>query len=269
MVWAALAPVAMAAGNDADGCKDPPFLTRYPGSTIHECQHKDFERRELTVGEEKTQALEGAYDYLQYWPVGAGVTGLQLHRNYSAALKKAGFTLVYDDKQGHQTGRLKKGSEEMWIEIASRDGPNADGEAELHIVRVKSMEQKIDATDAASFLQALNDKGSVSVYGINFETGKAAITTDSAKVLREISKLLEQNPKLELLVEGHTDSVGGIRFNIELSMKRAAAVKDWLVKNGCDAKRLVSHGVGDRYPVSGNDTEAGRAKNRRVELVKL
>ena len=115
----------------------------------------------------------------------------------------------------------------------------------------------------------MNKSGHVAVYGINFETGKAAITPDSAKVLEQIVQLLKDNPDLKLRVEGHTDNVGKGKENVELSKKRAAAVKEWLAKGGVEAGRLTTEGFGDKKPVADNKDDEGRAKNRRVELVKM
>ena len=81
--------------------------------------------------------------------------------------------------------------------------------------------------------------------------------------------MLQENPKLDLIIEGHTDNVGGAKFNLELSRKRAEAVKRWLVdKAGISEVRLATVGYGLSRPIADNSTEEGRAKNRRVELVR-
>lgn len=91
----------------------------------------------------------------------------------------------------------------------------------------------------------------------------------SETALSQIAKVLQENPKLELIIEGHTDNVGGAQFNLELSRKRAEAVKRWLVdKVGISEVRLTTVGYGLSRPIADNSTEEGRAKNRRVELVR-
>jgi outer membrane protein OmpA-like peptidoglycan-associated protein len=110
--------------------------------------------------------------------------------------------------------------------------------------------------------------GKALLYGVLFDTNSAVLKPASASQLDEIAKYLVANPKINLLVVGHTDNQGALDFNVELSRKRAAAVVQALVsKQGIDAKRLVPRGVGMLAPVESNRTEAGRVKNRRVELV--
>jgi len=91
----------------------------------------------------------------------------------------------------------------------------------------------------------------------------------SETILSQIAKVLQENPKLELIIEGHTDNVGGAQFNLEVSRKRAEAVKRWLVdKAGISEVRLTTVGYGLSRPIADNSTEEGRAKSRRVELVR-
>ena len=91
----------------------------------------------------------------------------------------------------------------------------------------------------------------------------------SETVLSQIAKVLQEDPKLELVIEGHTDNVGGAQFNLEVSRKRAEAVKRCLLdKAGISEVRLTTVGYGLSRPIADNSTEEGRAKNRRVELVR-
>jgi outer membrane protein OmpA-like peptidoglycan-associated protein len=114
----------------------------------------------------------------------------------------------------------------------------------------------------------LDRNGSIALYGIEFDTGSSKLTAQSRESLDEVVKLMKKDTKLRLLVVGHTDSEGDFGINRDLSEKRAQAVVADLVKHGVDARRLSSAGVADLAPVSTNDTEEGRARNRRVELVK-
>ena len=102
--------------------------------------------------------------------------------------------------------------------------------------------------------------------GINFATGKADITGDSAKVLGEIGNLLARKPDWRLRIEGHTDDVGSPGYNAALSSERAAAVQNYLLAKGVPRNRLGTIGHGEAAPVAPNDTEEGRQRNRRVEI---
>lgn len=114
----------------------------------------------------------------------------------------------------------------------------------------------------------LKQKGRATVYGINFDTGSDAIKPESKQTLDQITALLKENAAWRMTIEGHTDNVGGADDNQKLSEKRAASVKDYLVKAGIEAARLNSTGFGISKPVAANDSALGRAQNRRVELVK-
>jgi len=107
------------------------------------------------------------------------------------------------------------------------------------------------------------------VYGIHFDTGEATIQEESASTLAEIAELLDQHPNLTLGVVGHTDSTGETDFNMELSTRRAEAVVDYLTsEHGADQGRLIARGLGPWAPAASNEDEDGRARNRRVELIR-
>lgn len=102
--------------------------------------------------------------------------------------------------------------------------------------------------------------------GVNFDFDKSNIRADAAPILREAADILKENATLKVSVEGHTDAKGTDDYNLTLSMRRATAVKAFLVKEGVPDARLSTRGLGESQPVASNDTEDGRAQNRRVEL---
>jgi len=114
----------------------------------------------------------------------------------------------------------------------------------------------------------LQKSGRALVYGINFDFNSEAIKPESKPTLDQIVGVLKENKDWKMTVEGHTDNVGGEVSNKSLSEKRASAVKAFLVGAGIEAGRLTASGLGLSKPVASNETEAGRAQNRRVELVK-
>jgi OOP family OmpA-OmpF porin len=136
----------------------------------------------------------------------------------------------------------------------------------MHLIEKKVMNQDVIA-DANSLAKSIKDSGKAAVYGIYFDTGKSEIKPESGAALKEITKLLKSNQKLKLYVVGHTDTVGAFENNIKLSNDRAAAVVKALVDTyGIAANRLKPFGAGPVCPVASNDSDEGRAKNRRVEL---
>lgn len=115
--------------------------------------------------------------------------------------------------------------------------------------------------------QLLKD-GRVDVYGIYFDFGSATLRPESGPTLAQILAFLKAQPQQRLRIEGHTDNVGSEAFNAELSSKRAAAVVAELVRQGVSAARLQAVGLGASQPVAPNSSDAGRARNRRVTVVR-
>jgi outer membrane protein OmpA-like peptidoglycan-associated protein len=122
--------------------------------------------------------------------------------------------------------------------------------------------------DAAAMAKGLGETGHIALYGIYFDTDKAVVKPESRPTLEQIAKLLSSQPQLNVYVVGHTDSQGAADYNLDLSRRRAEAVAAELVRNFRIAQpRLKTAGVGLLAPVGSNASEAGRALNRRVELV--
>lgn len=141
----------------------------------------------------------------------------------------------------------------------------------VEIVEAKAMEGgKVSANlNAADMAKGIAADGKVAVYGVFFDTDKTDVKPESKDALAEMAKLLQQDAKLKLYVVGHTDSQGALAHNLELSQKRAESViKVLAAEYKVDAKRLSAKGVASYSPAASNDAEAGREKNRRVELVK-
>ena len=146
-----------------------------------------------------------------------------------------------------------------------------NGGVSVEIVEAKAMETgKVKATlSAAEMARGIATDGKVAIYGIYFDTDKADVKPDSKPALAEMARLLQQDAKLRVYIVGHTDNQGALARNVDLSQKRAAAVVHALAGDyKVDAKRLAAQGVASYAPVASNDTDAGREKNRRVELVK-
>ena len=202
--------------------------------------------------------VEGEYHSL-YYRGPDSTSDDQLIRNLKTALKAAGYTFEYDSGGGEFVAHLGK----TWIheQVGGRN-------YEQTIVIETALTQDIVAT-AAALSTGLTSNGHMVVNGILFDTGKSDVKPESAAALQEIVKLLRQDAKLKLYIVGHTDNVGALSANMELSPQRAAAVvRELTTKYAVAADRLQAYGDGPYAPVTSNDSADGRTLNRRVELVK-
>ena len=140
--------------------------------------------------------------------------------------------------------------------------------AVVDIIVPKQREQKMVTVKADEMAKKISATGSIALYGIYFDFNKSDLKPESQPTLEQIARLLKEDPKLKLLVVGHTDNVGAFASNMDLSQQRAGAVVQALVtQQGVDKSRLTAAGVSFACPVASNKSEEGRAKNRRVELV--
>ncbi len=140
--------------------------------------------------------------------------------------------------------------------------------AVVDVVKPEKMKQRMVVVRAEKMAKDIESHGSVALYGIYFDTGKAEVKPESRPTLKEIARLLRKNSSLKLLVVGHTDNQGTFSYNMDLSKRRANAVIAVLNRDyGISTKRLRAVGVGYACPRASNRTDEGRAKNRRVELV--
>jgi len=263
-----LATGAFAQQKDEKNCKDHPlFPNRMPGDYwIHHCKSSQFDAFAFTVAKGKTETVEGQFWQIGYYPQASAPqkpSELMIQRNYENAVVKAGGKVVFSEK-GKSTLKITKDGKETWVQVQAE----FTGKYSLIIVQKEAMEQAI-VVDAAAMANDINATGHVAVYDILFDTGKSDIKPESAKAIEEIAKLLKNNPALKLHVVGHTDNEGTLDGNLKLSMARAQAVIAALTgQHGIAASRLNAFGCGQYAPVASNDTPEGRAKNRRVELVK-
>ena len=266
-VAAAVPALAQTPGQDDNDCKPSPLMSRMPGCGVYECSKKDFDSFDVIINKAAdTKTLEGEVDSVTLI-CPANQSQLQLLRNAEAALRKSGYTIVFSGK--HQNSddpavTAQKGAQ--WIQVQTANF-NEFPTYEQTGVLVKAMAQEMSAT-AQAMSDAIAKSGKLDVYGITFATGQAAITPASDQVLSDLLAVLTANADWKLRIEGHTDNFGDKAANLKLSNARAAAVAAWLTGKGIDAGRLSVAGLGDTQPVGPNTTEEGRARNRRVVLIK-
>jgi len=258
--------LSLAADPDLKGSKDHPLLSRMPNFHISGYKNTEFDSHRF-IDQNKKQVYVEGHKYLIEYRLDKGVVEpgeLKIRRNIQDALKKVGGKVLFDDNFNKaSTIVLQKEGKETWIEVRSYNNMYR-----LSIVEKGGMKQDVVA-NAEAMGNDITTTGHVSIYGIYFDTGKSEIKPESDAAISEIAKLLKINNALKLYVVGHTDNVGSIDSNMKLSKSRAdVVVKVLSDRHGIAAARMKPFGVASLSPVASNDTEEGKAKNRRVELVK-
>ena len=261
-------------------CTPNPVFEKFPNSVYHSCERSRFSKLKLYQAKDPAK-VAGAYDELEkegeYWYYfdhvapdanGAYPSRLELFRNFENALKAAGGTMLHADGDRSFTYTITRPSGEYWGQVGCGAGSAARCDRIQHkIVRVAAMEQAV-AVSADQIRKSIADTGKMVFYGIYFDTDKATLKAESEPTLAEMAKFLKANAALRVFIVGHTDMQGSVERNQKLSQERAAAVVAALSgRHGIAKDRLAADGVGPLAPVAPNDTDAGRAKNRRVEMV--
>lgn len=261
------------AQTDAENCKDHPLFTRLENFFISDC-NENYSELKFRTGESKTEAKEGTLFYYYYrFNTDAGVkmkSPLQIVKNYENAVLKNGGRVVYKNTNAGEgdleaTLYLSTKEKEYWVQLTNMAGNGMEIEAfALKVLEIEAMKQEVVASE---LFEKINKDGFVPLY-INFETAKSIIKPESQAIIDQLTEMLKQNPSLKISIEGHTDNVGGDKTNLPLSEARAKSVMQALVANGIAASRLTAKGWGQSRPMADNNTAEGRAKNRRVEIVK-
>jgi outer membrane protein OmpA-like peptidoglycan-associated protein len=251
-----LKPPATAPETISPQSGDFPYLSPLPGSQPGHGSHIDGPM--LVPASQDSHELQavGSGRLRKDYTGPAVISTLLFVTVYRDALTKAGWSVV------HQSQGIHQGDATMTAHYAAN---GRDIWANLHNL---GNDYQIEVADAGA-----EDLGSeldrdchVALYGVHFDFNKATLRPDSEPVLEKVLALLKARADLKLEVQGHTDNVGGDEFNQKLSEARADTVSAWLRAKGVTAARLTAHGYGMRQPVADNGSEAGRAKNRRVEL---
>ena len=253
------------AQQDIKGSSDHPLLSRMPNFHITKYEVKEFDQLAFKDEKGKPTSVEGKKYHIVYMiNEGSPIHSiLQILRNFQNAIEKIGGKKIYEDSINIYL-KLEKDGLITWIHVLGFGGGKA---YDLDILEEEQMKQDVVA-DAASMARDIASSGKVALYGIYFDTGKTDIKPESEPAIKEIANLLQQNAALKLYVVGHTDNVGTLDSNMDLSRRRAESVISYLAANyKADASRLRGYGVGPLAPVASNKTDEGKAKNRRVELV--
>jgi OOP family OmpA-OmpF porin len=253
--------------------KDTPYFSGMPGFRIYDGEDVEFDSYNFFNGKNCTTVEGKKFKRTYTLKEDAQKSSvIQISRNYANAVRTMGGTVIFEgapqnaecaDNNGLQmmVGKVVKDGNEMWVEVV----PAGDGsDYYMTIILKEFMKQDVTASD---MLDALNRDGHIALY-INFDTGKSTIKPESKSIIEQIVEMLKANPDLKLSIEGHTDNVGNPGSNKTLSEDRAKSVVAAIAGQGIGIERLSTSGYGQDKPIGDNKTEIGRAKNRRVELVR-
>jgi outer membrane protein OmpA-like peptidoglycan-associated protein len=261
-----LTPFSAFAESDADGCKDHPLFTRMKGYVIDGCE-TTFAQAMIMIDEDpespKNLKPEGNRTQIRYAfseSAGTAPSYLKIRRNYQNAAKTLSAKILVD-RERYTAIRIDRKGQRIFVGLELfNDGRTMT----LTVLEQESMEQEVTAD---LMWQNLTKDGFMALY-INFDTDKSVIKPDSLPIVDQVAELMKGKKGLKLSIEGHTDDKGTAAANKTLSLNRAKAVVKALTERGIAASRLSAAGWGQERPVADNRTEDGRAKNRRVEIVK-
>lgn len=265
-----------------------PLIKPFEGSYIQGQEVKEFDEQLFVIGKVqedgtvKTEKVEGKVTRIDYGDPD-NRSSLERIRNYEEAFKKAGFeikfscsneecgpeiqieTIGYYPPERYLTAFLKRKEGNVWVGVFVAAGPWT----KIRIVEEKPMETGMVKISADLLKSTILKDGHMAVYGIYFDIGKSEIKPESVETIKEIASLLQKNSSLQIYVVGHTDNVGKLKDNMELSQRRAEAVVNELIGNfKIPATNIQAEGVGPLSPIATNDTKEGKELNRRVDIVK-
>lgn len=273
-----LVPALAASPKDNPKCEPNPLFEPFPKSYLDICERSRFATVDLRRWKDPAKRsgaehfkMEGEYWYYvdriekgQGAPVGV----LEIQRNFENAISAAKGSVIYTNPDSSVEYHINRKDGEWWgiAKCGSSDGKYCG--AIMHMfVRLAPMEQSV-VVSSGEIAKSILDEGKAVFYGLYFDTDKSVLKPESTPTLIEIAKWLKENPRNDVFIVGHTDMQGSVEHNLTLSRSRAEAVVTALVKqHGIKESRLSAQGVASFAPVSNNTAEAGRAKNRRVEMV--
>lgn len=268
---------ARAAEEAGDG-KDHPMLSRMPGYTVYEKAVREYDavslNRDTVQGDivDATYPLvyEGRITFIKYGDSKNATSKFAIYRNYAEAIRLLGGRQLNTGFERSSSGVYGR---DHVFEIQAKNGPptvvllkiSVTGEYYLTIIEPKAMTQDVKVGSLALDIET---KGVATLY-MNFDENKSDLKADGVEVVSQIVALMAGDPTLKLSIEGHTDNVGSEASNKKLSADRAQSVMRAVVAKGVAPTRLSAKGFGAEVAAADNRTEEGRAKNRRVELVKV
>ncbi|WP_157861401.1 OmpA family protein [Desulfurivibrio alkaliphilus] len=254
------------------------MIRPFPGAVLHERSsvYQNFDSYEFQVrnpqtGRAERQMVKGEYRRLRYFlhkedgSRDTSVSRVEYFENFKSAALAMGGEIKWEDSRELVFTIPREDGGVTWCRVEVSVGA---GSTILIIIDEEPLEIKLEF-GPDQMKAALDADGRIALYGILFDYDRATLQQASSKQLQGIVTLLHDHPDLRLEIQGHTDSDGSAAYNLQLSQRRAESVLNYLLLFGIDPSRLKSKGYGETMPVAPNDTAENKAKNRRVELVRL
>jgi OmpA-OmpF porin, OOP family len=269
-----LAASAAALADDAVTAKDYPGIGRIENYVAEAYEVKKFEALEFHYRDQVAR-VEGRRVFASYQCFADAThecqSDLGVQREFETVLKDLGGEILVEDAansdpNGHLIGRFGKDGQTVYLDLR----PFNDGHGyDLTILEEQDFTSSMrgGGSTGTDLRESLKETGKA-VLHINFDFDKAVLRSDSTPVIQQIVALLQADPAMKLEIDGHTDAIGSQVHNKSLSQQRADAVLAALTAAGVSGARLSSAGFGSSVPIADNATSAGRAQNRRVELIK-
>lgn len=288
--------------------KEEPIISLYKGSELKFDDNLGFETFYYLTSEKSHAFVDGQVNR-KFCAAPENVSAYEVIKNYEQAITSKGGTIIHlsrdayrytDEKTGEKVwfmselftnkrlkpmdrgwayaqlpkeaqdyivGKISTPEHDLYISVAAAVIEDA---TYYTIVTVKTEPMNMDNVTLNILNEGIGNKGKVAIYNIYFDTGKSEVKSESKAALATIADYLKNNSDKKFLIVGHTDNTGDFESNVQLSTARANAVIEKLVADfGIDASQLTPYGVASSCPEMSNDSDAGKARNRRVELVEL
>ncbi len=262
-------PKEIKLGEDEPGCQDSPLLARFAGCNIIQCGKKESDTLDLQVGATaegaaQTETADGASEKIYYLCPGKLLPAGIVKQAEASLVKTGGYKLVFTGKDNDEFPILTVSKDDQWIQVSTYTYQNYSA----YILTAIKIAPEPPVT-AEGMVDELKTTGRFLLTGVTFADETNELSGDSDKMLAELAAALNKQPEVKVKIDVHTDNLEGPKTSQEITQKRADTVSTWLEKHGVPKDRLVAQGSGSADPVGSNETDDGRAKNRRVEIIKL
>lgn len=264
-----LDPKEIKLGEDEPGCQDSALLARFTGCNIIQCGKKESDSLDLQVGATpegaaQTETADGVSEKIYYLCPGKLLPASIVKQAEATLVKTGGYKLVYTGKDNDEFPILTVSKDDQWIQVSTYTYQTYSA----YILTAIKIASEPPVT-ADGMVDELKTTGKFLLTGITFKEETNELNGDSDKMLAELANALAKTPEVKIRIDVHTDNLEGPKTSQEITQKQAEIVGAWLEKHGVAKERIAAQGLGSADPIGNNETDDGRAKNHRIEVIKL